>query len=170
MLCPAEYSESLAGIDISELKHRGIYALLVDLDNTLVRWQGYDIPPEVKAWIKEAGEQGVRVCIVSNTRSWKRLEKLAAALDVPFVKRSWKPRRAGFREALKLLNVETEHAAVIGDQILTDILGGNRLELYTILVCPLHPKEFVGTKISRLFEKVVLRLLERRGMLRRNLR
>ena len=167
LLCPAEHVESLVSVDIEKLKERRIEAVLLDLDNTLVPWRSYDIAPEVGAWIADAARRGMKFCIVSNTRTSARLQSLAAKLDLPFVRRGTKPRRGGFREALRLLDVETAHAAVIGDQIFTDILGGNRLGLYTILVRPLHPREFVGTKISRFFERIVLGLLERRGMLHR---
>jgi len=165
LLCPSERVESLAGIDIARLKRRQIEAMLLDLDNTLVPWRSYDVAPEIEAWIREAGSQGMKFCIVSNTRTSARLQSLAAELGLPFVRRGAKPRRGGFREALRLLDVQPAHAAVIGDQIFTDILGGNRLGLYTILVRPLDPREFIGTRISRFFEKIVLKLLERRGML-----
>jgi len=168
LLCPSIYAESVSHVDIADLKRRGIRVFLLDLDNTLVRWQGWDIPPEVAAWVKEALAQGMKICIVSNTRTPKRLRALSEALGVPYVRRGSKPRRIGFREALRLLDAQTGETAVIGDQVFTDILGGNRLGAFTVLVRPMHRREFFGTKISRLFERVVLRLLDRRGMLSRS--
>jgi HAD superfamily phosphatase (TIGR01668 family) len=167
LLCPSIYAESVSHVDIADLKRRGIRALLLDLDNTLVRWKGWDIPPEVAAWVKEALAQGMKMCVVSNTRSPKRLRQLSETLGIAHVKRGAKPRRGGFREALRLLDAQPSETAVIGDQVFTDILGGNRLGAFTVLVRPMHGREFFGTKISRLFERVVLRLLDRRGMLRR---
>lgn len=165
LLCPSAFVESVPMIDIAELKRRGINVLLTDLDNTLVPWRSYDIAPETVTWINDAAKQGMKLCIVSNTRAGKRLRELAASLGIPCVKRGLKPRRGGFRQALELLRAQPEHAAVIGDQLFTDILGGNRLGLYTVLVRPLHHREFIGTKVSRFFERMVLRLLERRGMI-----
>lgn len=101
----------------------------------------------------------MKICIVSNTRYPGRLRRLAEKLQVPFVKGRLKPRKSAFRPALELLGVAPERAAVIGDQIFTDILGGNRLGLYTILVRPLSRREFFGTKISRIFERMILRAL-----------
>lgn len=167
LLCPSICAESVPRVDIADLKGRGIRVLLLDLDNTLVRWQGWDIPPEVAAWVKEALAQGMKICIVSNTRTPKRLRALSESLGVPYVRRGSKPRRVGFREALKLLDAQPNEAAVIGDQVFTDVLGGNRLGALTVLVRPMHRREFFGTKISRLFERVILRLLDRRGMLRK---
>ena len=73
LLCPSEVVESVISIDTAALASRGIRALLVDLDNTLVPWRSYDIAPEVPAWIGEARNRGMEFCILSNTRSRKRL-------------------------------------------------------------------------------------------------
>jgi predicted HAD superfamily phosphohydrolase YqeG len=48
---------------------------------------------------------------------------------------------------------------VVGDQVFTDILGGNRSGLFTILVKPLARREFVGTKINRTLELIILHFL-----------
>lgn len=166
LLCPNEFVESVVLIEPARLKDRGIRVLLMDLDNTLVPWGSYDIAAEVEAWVGRIKGSGIGMCIVSNTRSPKRLRVLAERLSIPHVIGS-KPRRGGFRKALEMLKASPEQVAVVGDQLFTDILGGNRLGSYTILVHPIHPREFVGTKVSRLFEKIVFRLLEQRGMLHR---
>lgn len=152
--------DSVTSIDLERLRDMGIIALLIDLDNTLVPWRSTEVASEIGEWILRAKEQGFSFCIVSNTRTWKRLEHLASELQVPFVRRGLKPRRHGFRAALKLLQVEPSNAAVVGDQIFTDILGGNRLRLYTILVRPLERREFFGTRISRILENIVLKFLQ----------
>ncbi|HET6453858.1 MAG TPA: YqeG family HAD IIIA-type phosphatase [Armatimonadota bacterium] len=164
LLCPNQRADALSLIDLEELKSRRIEALLLDLDNTLVPWRSYDISPQTAEWVGRAREC-MKVCIVSNSRTPKRMQALAEQLGISYARRGAKPRRAGFREALYILGVESSRAAVIGDQIFTDILGGNRLGAYTILVRPIHRREFVGTKVSRLAERVILRMLERRGMM-----
>jgi len=35
-------------------------------------------------------------------------------------------------------------------------LGGNRLGLFTVLVSPISKKEFIGTRLVRLIEKIIL--------------
>lgn len=165
--CPSSCVDSVTQIDADHLTDLGIRALLLDLDNTLVPWRSYDISPEVASWIKGILDRGLKCCIVSNTRTPRRLKELGNQLNVPYIKKGLKPRRGGFREALSILDVPASSAVVIGDQIFTDILGGNRLGLHTILVRPLDKREFVGTKVSRLFEKVILRLLRHFGMIDR---
>lgn len=166
--CPNEFIDSVPDINIAELKNMGIKAFLIDLDNTLVPWQGYDIPDEIVKWIHEVSDDGMKVCLVSNTRTSGRLDRIASKLDVKYAVKALKPRRAGFLEALKLLDVTPCEAAVIGDQIFTDIFGGNRLDIYTILVRPMHRREFFGTKISRFFEFFMIKSFKKRGWLKKN--
>ena len=156
---PDRMAESVEAIDPAELLGLGIEALLIDLDNTLVPWHGYDVSDAVLGWLRNVESQGMKVCIVSNTRYPGRLKKLAEKLEVPFIKGRLKPRKSAFRPALELLKADVKNTAVIGDQILTDILGGNRLGLYTILVRPRSRREFFGTRISRIIEKAILRAL-----------
>ena len=167
ILCPAEYVQSITDIDLKLLKDRGIDTILVDLDNTLVPWRSFEIKPEIKRWVGEAKKQGMKLCIVSNTRNIRRLHELASELRIPYVCSVLKPRRRGFLAALDLLDGIPERSVVIGDQIFTDILGGNRLKLHTILVSPLQQKEFIGTRISRVFERYVLKFFERQGMIQK---
>lgn len=164
ILCPNEYVDSLLSVDLNALRERGITALLLDLDNTLTAWQSYELSDEVIRWTQGLASKGMRACIVSNTHSPKRLSKLADRLGLSYTKQAAKPGGRGFREAFRLLDVQPGEVAVIGDQVFTDILGGNRLGLYTVLVKPIARREFIGTKISRLFERIVLRAMLHRGM------
>lgn len=164
--CPAELVESVADINVDNFRKMGIDALLIDIDNTLVAWQGYQIPDDIKEWIRQADKEGMKICLVSNTRTKGRLGRIASELGVAHSVKAFKPRRAGFIEGLNLLNVEPARAAVIGDQIFTDIFGGNRLGIYTVLVQPMHRKEFFGTKISRFFERSMLKSFAKRGWIK----
>lgn len=165
LLFPKLFVESLAEVDLDALASRGITSILLDLDNTILPWRGCEVPPESLEWIKRACEMGMKLFIASNTRNPRRLRSIAEKLDIPCMDKIAKPRRKGLKAAMAEMGSTPEQTAIIGDQIFTDILGGNRLSLYTILVKPMHPREFIGTKISRLFEKPVLAMLARRGML-----
>ncbi len=81
---------------------------------------------------------------------------LAAALGLPAVTGALKPRRGALRRALSVMGTAPETTALVGDQLFTDILGGNRLGLYTILVRPQSRKEFVLTRLVRRVERAVL--------------
>lgn len=164
-LCPKQYVEDICQIDLMELKKKGIKGVIMDLDNTLVPWNDCAVFPEVKEWIRKLNESGFKSCIVSNNNS-RRGEELPELIDVPAFWKAVKPRRRAFRKALGLMMLKPSQVAVIGDQVFTDILGGNRLGLYTILVRPLNRQEFLGTMFVRKLERVVLFGLRRMGYLK----
>lgn len=159
-LCrPDQKVDSLADIDLKALMEQGIDTLMLDLDNTLLPWRSSVLPESSKQWIRDAREMGLKLCIVSNTHNPSRLANISLDIGVPAFHRALKPRRRGFARAAREIGSQPEHTAVVGDQILTDIIGGNRSGMFTILVKPMHSYEFVGTKLSRAVERVILRLL-----------
>lgn len=158
--CPDEHVQSVTELTPEHLHARGVRALLVDLDNTITPWRSRQVPPEVEAWIRQMQDAGFLLCFVSNTRNRDRLRWLSERLGVPYARGPMKPRRAMLRRALEMLGVEPQHAAIVGDQLFTDIWGGNRLGIYTIWVHPMHSREFIGTKCSRLVEQWLLKRLE----------
>lgn len=165
-VAPAARVRHVAEIDLSLLAERGIRALLLDLDNTLVPW-GADTPdPRVVAWLGGARARGFGLCLVSNSRL-HRVRRLAGALRLPWVAGGRKPLPGLFRKALDRLTVAPPQAAVVGDQLLTDVLGGNLLGMYTILVDPVSPREFAGTRlVMRPLERWILEGLGARGLLK----
>lgn len=164
VFCPRRYcKDGVTEILVHELQERGIDTVLLDLDNTLVAWQKHDVSQAVREWIKELKDAGMKLCLVSNTRHGTRLIALSEELDIPYVRRAWKPRKKGFLNAMKDLGAEPSKTIMIGDQMFTDVLGGNRLGIYTIMVRPMHRREFLGTKISRALEYVLLSWFRRRG-------
>lgn len=165
LLTPNRYLPSIHALQPAELAAQGISGLIVDLDNTLIPWHGGDPADRRLAdLVSSFADAGIKVCIVSN--NWgPRVDAFGEALQVPVVPRAMKPRRGPFRRAMELLGTTTGETAVVGDQLFTDILGGNRLGLYTILVRPMSTREFVGTRMVRRLERIVLSALSRRGLL-----
>ena len=147
---------SFLELDGAMLLQRGIRGLVFDLDNTIVRRDASVLEPAAARRLQELLAGGFRLAIVSNNGS-ARVSSLAGALGVPYVSRAVKPLTPSFKRAMHLTNTKRSETAVVGDQIFTDILGGNLLGLYTILVRPLPGAEFIGTRlISRPLEKLVL--------------
>jgi len=164
-LSPREHVDNVLLINPQHLKKKGIRGIAIDLDNTLLPWKDDTFLPEVLAWVMELKNNGFKICIVSNAKP-QRVKDLSKILDVPAVWKAVKPSKGAFRKALSILELEPSKVAMIGDQIFTDTLGGNRLGLYTILVNPLEKKEFVLTMQVRKVEKLVLRALRRRGCIK----
>ncbi|MGZ4122985.1 MAG: YqeG family HAD IIIA-type phosphatase [Tumebacillaceae bacterium] len=164
-LIPSLSVDSVYDIDLDQLQARGVKGIITDLDNTLVRWDEPNATPELIVWLDHVRDtRGIKVCIVSNNNS-QRVEKFAKPLDIPFIGKAQKPKRSPFLRALDVLGTKPEETVVIGDQLFTDVLGGNRMGMYTILVVPIGEKEFIGTKVLRMMERIALRILRSRGMI-----
>ena len=157
--------DSLFEITPVLLKSRGIRALILDLDNTLVPRGAETAAPQVIDWLNTMRQEGFKLCIVSNN-SQQKGGVLAHRLGIPGVFRAVKPRGRAFRKALALLGTAPEETAMIGDQLFTDVLGGNRMGLYTILVSPLGGPDFILTRIiTRRIEQLFLPLIRMRRRL-----
>lgn len=164
-LCPRVQAESVLELDLSELASLGIRGVIFDLDNTLVEWKQDILNPEIIDLISRFKDRGFKLCILSNALEC-RVEAVAKALDIPYVSRAVKPRKFPFKKALELLGTAPEETAVVGDQLFTDILGGNRMELYTIWTPPLSDTEFLSTKAVRKLERLVIKRFRKRGIMR----
>lgn len=165
-LYPQIYVKSLLEIPLDELKELKINTFILDLDNTITEWNRREVRQEVAEWFQNIKDQGFKACILSNNGE-QRVLAVARSLGIPYLHRAQKPRRRAFFRALSLMESQAAETAVIGDQIFTDVLGGNRAGLYTILVVPLDKREFPGTKISRCLEYFVLRRLRRKPVIGR---
>ncbi len=155
-LRPAAQVPTVFDIDLIALRTRGIRGIILDLDNTIVPWGAREASPELVRWISGAHAAGFRLCIVSNNVGG-RVTRIAAMLGLPVVTGALKPRRKALRRALSVMGTTPEETALVGDQLLTDILGGNRLGVHTILVRPQARREFLGTRVARMVERVLLR-------------
>ena len=165
LLYPQKHLNSIYELDTAELRSMGIRGIIADMDNTLVPWNDRAVRPRLASWLAGLKKEGFRLCIVSNN-SRERGGQLACELGIPAVWYAVKPRRRAFRRALHIMELTSQETAVIGDQIFTDVLGGNRLGLYTILVTPISEKEFIWTRLMRKLERFVLNYLKKRNMLR----
>lgn len=165
VLRPAEWQSSIYAIDLAALQQRGIRGLIVDLDNTLVGWNHPTPSQALRDWLEQVRSRGLQVVIVSNNNG-DRVGVFAKDLGIPYVSKARKPTQKGFRQALQLMGLEPSQVAVVGDQIFTDVFGGNRQGLYTILVVPINSREFIGTRVVRQVERFVLGYLTRRGLQR----
>jgi len=163
MLRPNLRVERVWDVDLASLRARGIKGLILDLDNTLVDWNRWEVRDRVKRWAQEARRAGMRCCIASNTRSVDRTKAVAEQVGAQWITSAGKPRRKGCLRAMESMGTAPPETAVIGDQIFTDILAGNRLGLATILVGPLSSVDFPGTKIARLLERLLGRWLYAKG-------
>jgi uncharacterized protein len=160
---PRECVAGLQDVDPAALSRRGIRGVLLDLDNTLVAWKRSELEPEMEEWVRAALADGLKICIVSNTWRRTRIHAIAEKLGVPYILRAWKPRRGSLRRAMDVIATRPSETAVIGDQIVTDVVGGNRIGAYTVLCVPMPGQEFIGTGVVRHVERYLTRRMVKSG-------
>ena len=120
------------------LQRRGIRLLLAGLDNTLVPY-GVPLPDEkLKAWRDDLAAHGVTLFVLSNNRHAQRPSTFANGLEVPYIGHAGKPKTPSFFKAMEQMGVIPQETAIVGDQVFTDVLGGNRAGVTTILVKPIR--------------------------------
>lgn len=142
----------------------GIRGLILDLDNTLVQWGQPDPGEGLAGWVEGVRGAGLCACILSNN-SPTRVSRFCQPLGLPGIPSATKPLGRAFRSAMTVLGTGPGETAVVGDQVFTDVMGGNRAGLYTILVDPMGEREFFGTRLVRRLEALWLGHLRRSGRL-----
>ena len=158
LLRPDQYCPNILDIDASVLKEQGVKGIILDLDNTLVPRREKIVSPAVINWIEQMKAKGLKVVIVSN--NWtKRVTTVAERVKLPLIAPAGKPSRRAFKKGLKILGTSPEETAVIGDQLFTDIIGGKRMRLFTILVSPVGNDEMFHTRVLRRLERRILNRL-----------
>lgn len=153
---PDLYLTNIKKITLELLKEKNIKGLILDVDNTLIDYDK-NLLEGAKEWCDNLKQNNIKICILSNTNQIKKVEKVAKILDLEYIYFAHKPNKKGFYKAQKLLDLKVEEIATVGDQIFTDVLGGNRVGMYTILTKPIDDRDIVLTKIKRPFEKMVVK-------------
>ena len=163
VLYPDLYVKNVIEISNEMLNKNQIKGLLLDVDNTLLYYDRTRVNG-LDEWIKNKKNEGIKLCILSNTNKKDKVQSLANDLDIPFIYFAKKPLKSGFKRAQKILNLEPDYIGVVGDQIFTDILGANRMNMKSILTKPLEERDIFITKIKRPLEEYIIRCyLKKRG-------
>ena len=151
---PEKVYKDLAQIPWDELSSSGIKTALLDFDNTLGR--DHATEPEEFSYncVKMIEEKGIKCCLVSNAKSG-RSAKIAEMLGVPCVTYANKPGTSGVIKAMELMNSTPDTSVMVGDQIFTDVIAGNRAGLRTFMVEKLYKPEIWYVMLKRPFEKIV---------------
>lgn len=161
---PSQYVHTVFDITPESLKEKGVKGIITDLDNTLVEWDRPDATPKLIEWLADMKQAGIQVVIVSNNKEM-RVKSFADPLGIPFIFQARKPMGRAFRKALAIMEVKRDKVVVIGDQMLTDIFGGNLNKLHTILVLPVAKSDGFFTRINRMVERRIMKKLKDKGQI-----
>lgn len=161
---PDEHVKSVLDITPDDLKNKGMKGIITDLDNTLVEWNRPQATPQLIRWFENMRKNHIHVTIVSNNKE-RRVKSFSDPLQIPFIFRAKKPLGRAFLQAAERMGIKKEEAVVIGDQLLTDVFGGNRSGFHTILVVPVAQNDGIATKLNRLVERRLLNWFRKKGLI-----
>ncbi|URR34328.1 YqeG family HAD IIIA-type phosphatase [Thermosynechococcus sp. HN-54] len=125
------------------LQKYDLRGMVLDVDDTLLPTWDADLPPQILRWLLEIKCQ-MPIWLVSNNLNHRRIERIAQQVDLPFLMGAGKPSRRKLRQAVQAMNLPYHQIAMVGDRLFTDILAGNRLGMFTILVQPVLVKRVDG--------------------------
>ena len=156
VLRPDHFADRLSSVSLDDLAADGITGIIVDLDNTLVGYGRETLEDGDAAWIVAAKARDFKLCLVSNNFNG-RVNRIGRELGLPAVPSALKPLPGGFLRALRLLGTPKAKTVVVGDQLFTDVLGARFAGLRCILTRPIAPADWLGTRVLRQLERLVLR-------------
>ena len=153
---PSEYADSIRQIDYKKLYQEGYRGILFDIDNTLVPYDIEHPDQEIIDLFENIKKMGFKIALVSNNNK-VRVTTFNEKLKVFAIHKALKPMTRNLKRAMQAIKTNKGNTVLIGDQIFTDIYGGNRIKIKTILVVPIAEKEEWITKIKRKTEKKIIK-------------
>ena len=153
---PDIFMDDIYALDISDMKSRGVEAMIFDIDNTLVTYDDRFAPDYTREFFARLHGAGIKTYIISNNNK-KRVGEFSQSLGEPWYGAALKPLKKYLKMACADMGVSPENTALVGDQLFTDIYGGNRLRMLTILVKPISDKDVGFVRFKRNFERMILK-------------
>lgn len=156
LLLPDIKLERVTDITVPLLKKFGIESLILDVDNTLSTHHGQILTDGLPQWLSYMKENGIDLTVLSNSKE-KRVKPFAEKIGLDYISLGLKPLPFGYLRAVKALGSKRKNTAIVGDQIFTDILGGNTVGLKTVLLTPIKPEDGFSFKIRRKLEQFIFK-------------
>ena len=152
LLKPEIKLRGITDITVELLNKYNIKALLLDVDNTMSTHHGTILTDGLMDWIAKMQKNGIKLMVLSNSKRF-RVEPFAARIGLPFISLGCKPLPSGYLRGVKALGEKRKNVAIVGDQIFTDVLGGNVVGMRTILLTPIKLEDGWSFKLRRKLEK-----------------
>ena len=139
------------------LKENNIKGIILDVDNTLSTHHGQVLTDGLSEWLVYMKENNIGLMVLSNSKE-KRVKPFAQKINLPYISLGLKPLPFGYFRALKALGSKRKNTAIVGDQIFTDVLGGNLVGVKTVLLTPIKLESTAGFRFKRKLEKLIFKL------------
>lgn len=157
LLKPKIKLDRITDISLEILKKYNINSLILDVDNTLSTHHGHILTDGLEEWLNLMQSNGIKLIVLSNSKE-ARVKPFAEKINLSYISLGLKPLPFGYFRALKALGSKRKETAIVGDQIFTDVLGGNAVGVKTILLTPILLESTVSFKFKRKIERLVFKL------------
>lgn len=157
LLKPEIKMERVTDITPEILNKYNINSLILDVDNTLSTHHGQILTDGLPEWLKMMKENGIFLTVLSNSKE-ARVKPFAEKIELEYISLGLKPLPFGFLRAMKKFSLKRKNTAIVGDQIFTDILGGNLVGIRTVLLTPIKLEATYGFRFKRMIERFVIKL------------
>jgi len=157
------YVKSIFDINYKKLKKNGIKCILFDLDNTISPINIKKPNNKTKELFEEIKGLNIRPIIFSNS-SKSIVEPFKNSLISDSCSNCAKPSKNRYLKVMKTFNLKPEELAAVGDQLLTDVYGANRLGITSILVNPISRIDRFTTYFNRFVEKFIYKRLKKKDL------
>lgn len=155
LLIPRFVFDDIYAITPDFLTAHGVRGCLIDLDGTLVSRHQPVGNDRLRAWFDGLRQAGIQPLLLSNNNG-TRVQRFAESVGVDWQGRALKPLARGFRQGAARLGLPMAQIAVIGDQIYTDTLGGNRVGALTCYIETIDRKDFwIGMRYRALESRFI---------------
>ena len=159
---PTESVNSIFDIDLEKLKNMGKKGFLFDIDNTLATYSMAVPDEKTKEWIRRLQHMGFGVYLISNNNE-KRVKPFAESIEAGYIAKALKPKSAPIIKACENMGITIDEGVLVGDQLFTDIWGGSRIGMHTVLVKPICPEnDHWFVKFKRIFERMIMRRMNKK--------
>ena len=160
MLKPKAQFDKVTDITVDFLRKNNIKAVILDVDNTLMDLDRKPLK-NVEKWVDSLKNEKIKICIASNSIKKGKISKMAKKLDLPFIYFSTKPLKRGLKKAKNIVQEKNENIAEIGDQLFTDVLGANRMKMFSILTKPISEEKTKLGALKRRIEQIYLKKISK---------
>jgi len=155
-IVPNNYKKNIKEVDYDKLWNENKKYLIFDIDNTITKVDDITIDKETIKLFKTLKEKDFNILLMSNN-SEKRVIPISEKLNVPYLANAKKPNKEAFDKVLSTFDCLKENVVMIGDQMLSDIVGANEYGIYSILVDPVSKKNNIQTGMAKLLQDIMVK-------------
>ena len=158
LFIPDEMCEKIEDVVLDSLYFKGYKTILLDVDNTLLTYDQRIVTLQKLNWINRYKNLGFNIFLLSNNIRFNRLKHICEQINIPIgMYFALKPLSYSVRDLAYKYQFDLRKTIIIGDQLFTDVLLGNWVRSYTILIDPVDKKLSFFKTVQREIEFFLLK-------------